>query len=266
MQYAQFKELVRKYLVNYENSGNRPASIVNRQKEFRITLRCFQRKEFNVDTVREHLETRRREGRALVSLNEDIKRFRALIHWGLEEKLIPLEEDFRSRIKPYKVHRRESIPGWEPIKKLVDYLENKRPESPFSKVPEDEVKNEYIPAIRLMMYTGIRSGAFRTLKGKDIAVNESRPTLYFENKGGDMKDIPIPPQCMEDMTRRAGRGDDYAFAFSNRERYQDKISSLVKEGAKAVGIDPSSIRPHTLRHAYITHMLNFPRPYGRGVS
>ena len=88
--------------------------------------------------------------------------------------------------------------------------------------------------------------------------------LLIRGKGGRERMVPLSPPAREALTewlplRDGGAAGRSAFLFPSpsREGYltRHRFYVLVKEIALAAGIDPSKVTPHTLRHAFATHLL-----------
>ncbi|MCB1369718.1 MAG: tyrosine-type recombinase/integrase, partial [Rhodobacteraceae bacterium] len=90
-------------------------------------------------------------------------------------------------------------------------------------------------------------------------------------KGGRERMVPLSPPAREALTRwlaqrdrdeeaalRAGKPRS-AFLFPARGRSghmtREAFFLLVKQLAAAAGLDPTGISPHSLRHAFATHLL-----------
>jgi integrase/recombinase XerD len=95
--------------------------------------------------------------------------------------------------------------------------------------------------------------------------------ILVRGKGGRERMVPLSPparaaladwlalrDAAEDVAVRAGRARS-AFLFPARGRRghmtRERFFLLVKDLARIAGIDPAAVSPHTLRHAFATHLL-----------
>lgn len=90
--------------------------------------------------------------------------------------------------------------------------------------------------------------------------------IVVRGKGGRERMVPLSPPAIralsdydEVRTRFLRRAADGKWLFPSRSRgghlTRQRFSQLVKELAEAAQIDPSKVSPHTLRHAFASHLL-----------
>jgi len=106
------------------------------------------------------------------------------------------------------------------------------------------------------------------------ATREEEPVLYIKGKGGRERMVPINKSASEAIAtymkvrarfvpRFEAQGvepfDTARFLFPSRGREghltRQRFGQLLKELALEAGIDPKRLSPHTLRHAFASHLL-----------
>ncbi len=113
----------------------------------------------------------------------------------------------------------------------------------------------YASGLRISELTGLKTGS----------VNLRQGVVRVFGKGGKERLVPIGQEALQWIVKfveqgRAellkGRGCDVLFpSLRGREMTRQTFWHAVKRYAAAAGID-RSISPHTLRHAFATHLLN----------
>lgn len=90
--------------------------------------------------------------------------------------------------------------------------------------------------------------------------------VVVHGKGGRERMVPLSPPAVQALAdydevraRFLRRASDGKWLFPSRSRgghlTRQRFSQLVKELAEAAKIDPSKVSPHTLRHAFASHLL-----------
>lgn len=118
--------------------------------------------------------------------------------------------------------------------------------------------------LELLYATGLRVSELVTL-GRD-QVNPRAGVLRVSGKGSKERLVPIGETALDWLERylaeaRAGmlgsRLTDALFVTSRGESMtRQNFWYLIKRYAMAAGIDPAGLSPHTLRHAFATHLVN----------
>jgi integrase/recombinase XerD len=133
--------------------------------------------------------------------------------------------------------------------------------------PRDAIRNTCL--MELLYATGMRVTELVTLP---VAAARGTPQmLLVRGKGGKERLVPLSPparQAMADwLTARDAAEDDArvkgkppsAFLFPSRAKagHMTRQSSfnLIKDLAVQAGVSPDAVTPHTLRHAFATHLL-----------
>ena len=126
----------------------------------------------------------------------------------------------------------------------------------------DRLRNACL--MQVLYATGMRVTELMSLP---VAAARGDPRwLLIRGKGGRERMVPLSPPAREAMaewlrTRDAAQGRDgrsaFLFPSTSREGYltRHRFYVLIKEIAVAAGVDPSKVTPHTLRHAFATHLL-----------
>jgi integrase/recombinase XerD len=133
--------------------------------------------------------------------------------------------------------------------------------------PEDRVRNACL--VELLYATGLRVSE---LVGLPVAAARGNPQmLLVRGKGGRERMVPLSPPARtaltewlalrdgaEEIARAEGRApSSFLFPSSGKEGHltRHRFYGLIKEIAVAGGVSPAKVTPHTLRHAFATHLL-----------
>lgn len=118
--------------------------------------------------------------------------------------------------------------------------------------------------VELLYATGLRVSELVSLP---VAAVQGDPQMILvKGKGGKERMVPLSPPARTAITAwladRAASVDPKSpsrFLFPSRgasgHLTRNRFYLLVKELAVTAGIDPSKVTPHTLRHAFATHLL-----------
>ena len=123
--------------------------------------------------------------------------------------------------------------------------------------------------MQLLYATGLRVSELVSLPV--AAVRGDPRMILIRGKGGRERMVPLSPPAREALAAwlrarddaeaaavRAGRPRS-PFLFPARGRLghmtRERFFLLVKDLARGAGLDPAAISPHTLRHAFATHLL-----------
>jgi integrase/recombinase XerD len=132
---------------------------------------------------------------------------------------------------------------------------------------EDRVRNACL--VELLYATGLRVSE---LVGLPVAAARGNPQmLLVRGKGGRERMVPLSPPARaaltewlalrdgaEEIARTQGRAPSpFLFPSTGKEGHltRHRFYGLIKEIAVAGGVSPSKVTPHTLRHAFATHLL-----------
>lgn len=119
--------------------------------------------------------------------------------------------------------------------------------------------------MQLLYATGLRVSELVSLP---VAAARGDPRMILvRGKGGRERMVPLSPPArlslaawLEHLDARAEPGrprSPYLFPSRGRRGHltRERFFLLVKDLARFAGLDPTHISPHTLRHAFATHLL-----------
>jgi len=129
--------------------------------------------------------------------------------------------------------------------------------------PEDRLRNGCL--IELLYATGMRVSELVSLP---VAAARGNPVMILvRGKGDKERLVPLSPPArvaladwlvLRDAQETAkGAKSRYLFPSRSAEGHLTRLRfyALIKEVALGAGIDPARVTPHTLRHAFATHLL-----------
>ena len=134
------------------------------------------------------------------------------------------------------------------------------------RTPLDRARNACL--MQLLYATGMRVSELVSLPF--AAVQGNPEMILVRGKGGKERMVPLSsPAKMAiaayltlleqkgTQTRGPRTPPQFLFPSKGKQRHLTRIRfyTLVKEIALAAGIDPSTVTPHVLRHAFATHLL-----------
>ncbi len=131
----------------------------------------------------------------------------------------------------------------------------------------DRLRNTCL--MQLLYATGMRVSELVSLPAS--AARGDPRMLLIRGKGGKERMVPLSPPARaalaawlahRDAAEEAARADGRKasrFLFPTRSKdghlTRHRFYALIKELAVAGGVDPAKVTPHTLRHAFATHLL-----------
>jgi integrase/recombinase XerD len=97
-------------------------------------------------------------------------------------------------------------------------------------------------------------------------LKSDKPFLITRGKGNKDRIVPLTPAALNALTEylkvRAkfltkGKDSDWLFPSSGRQGHltRQRFGQLLKELSLKVGLNPVHLSPHTVRHAFATHLL-----------
>lgn len=114
-----------------------------------------------------------------------------------------------------------------------------------------------LSAIMELLYgSGFRASELVSLQRS--SVSGDKPYLIIKGKGGKERLVPISQQARAAVHQWAEFVDPKEkWLFPSRKGHISRIRlyQIIKEHAVRAGINPASISPHVLRHAFATHLL-----------
>jgi integrase/recombinase XerD len=118
--------------------------------------------------------------------------------------------------------------------------------------------------LEMLYATGLRVSELVALKLFEVGVNEGVVRVF--GKGAKERLVPLGQVALEWLGRYlkearpqllAGRNCDAVFVTHRAAGLSRQMFwHLIKRHALRAGIDPARISPHTLRHAFATHLIN----------
>ncbi len=131
----------------------------------------------------------------------------------------------------------------------------------------DRIRNTCL--MELLYATGMRVSE---LVGLPVSATRGDPRLLLIlGKGGKERMVPLSPDARDALAlwirirdeaqavTTAAKKPPSKFLFPSRGKEghltRHRFYLLIKEIAVAAGVDPSKVTPHTLRHAFATHLL-----------
>lgn len=132
--------------------------------------------------------------------------------------------------------------------------------------PADRLRNTCL--MEVLYATGMRVSELVSLT---MAATKGDPRmLLIRGKGGKERMVPLSPparealadwleerQAQDDALPRGATPSRYLFPSRSADGYltRHRFYILIKEIALAAGVSPAKVTPHTLRHAFATHLL-----------
>ena len=128
---------------------------------------------------------------------------------------------------------------------------------------QDRLRNTCL--IELLYATGMRVSELVTLPVSSARGDPEM--LLVRGKGGKERLVPLSPPARTALAawlaewdaRSADQRPPPRFLFPSRAKAghmtRHRFHGLIKELALAAGLDPARVTPHTMRHAFATHLL-----------
>jgi len=153
------------------------------------------------------------------------------------------------------------------LPKTLDIAEVDRLLDAASNTPKEALRNSCL--MELLYATGMRVTELVSLP---VSATRGDPRmLLVRGKGGKERLVPLSPparlalatylaarDATEDAARANGKPPS-KFLFPSRGKLghltRHRFFGLIKEFAVAGGVSPDKVTPHTLRHAFATHLL-----------
>lgn len=114
--------------------------------------------------------------------------------------------------------------------------------------------------LELLYGSGLRASELVSLPVSSVP--RDAPLLTVMGKGGQARMVPVSERAKEAIAlwmavRGAPSGPAARFLFPSRAKHLTRVRlyQMLKELALRADIDPRSVSPHVLRHAFATHLL-----------
>jgi site-specific recombinase XerD len=112
--------------------------------------------------------------------------------------------------------------------------------------------------VMLLYLTGARVDELLSLNANQLGYDRGHRTLPLTQKGGKKRPAPVPPLALDALLAYLGdRTDGPLFATESGRRWtQPEVWKHLRVLARRAGLpQAASIKPHTLRHQFITDNL-----------
>lgn len=245
------------YLAELTRGNASPHTIRNYGADLRQFLEYFsppgtappEPREFGTLEFREWLADLYQRRLTPVTMNRKLAAVRALFSYLHKEGVVPLN---RARL----VHNLKAP------KKLPEVMNEAQTNALVDGVAEDKLERPFPVRDRaifeLLYGCGLRVSELVGLNLEDLDMAER--WLRVRGKGRKERQVPFPAKAAEALEahlalRPAVSGETAVFLNQRRRRLADyTVRRLVKLYATALAGD-STLHPHSLRHAYATHLL-----------
>jgi integrase/recombinase XerC len=199
--------------------------------------------------LREYLAEQYDRGLQAVSIRRRIAAIRALFRFLTKEGLLAPNPSRLLRT-PKTPQKLPQVITAEQTDRIIEGSLDVRPERPYPK------RDRAI--LELLYGCGVRVSELAGLDLQDVDMSER--WLRVRGKGRKERQVPVPGKSFESLLAwlkvRAGNPQQTAVFLNHRgRRLTDRsIRTIVKFYASWIGGD-DSVHPHSLRHAFATHLL-----------
>ena len=185
------------------------------------------------------------------SSNRKIASFKRFYGWAIQSNLITQDPCAQLLVA-------------RPAARLPKTLSEAQVES-LLKAPDDSAKGVRNRAmIELMYASGLRVSELIGLRMLEVSLNDG--VLRVTGKGSKTRLVPFGENAGEWLTRYLGKArgellrgrvcDEVFVTARGAGMTRQMFWHVIKNYALQVGIAPVLISPHTIRHAFATHLLN----------
>ena len=200
------------------------------------------------------------QGFARATRARRLSAIRQLYRFAFDERL--RADNPAIRIKcPGKAQRLPKTLSEDEVGRLLDAALD------HGRTPTDQTRNTCLMA--LLYATGMRVSELVSLP---VSAARGNPALLLiKGKGGKERMVPLSPPAKEalanwlvlrdqadTLARSKGQAPSpYLFASTGASGHltRHRFYMLIKELAVKAGVSPAKVTPHTLRHAFATHLL-----------
>ncbi|MEO0782240.1 MAG: site-specific tyrosine recombinase XerD [Pseudomonadota bacterium] len=200
------------------------------------------------------------EGLAVATRARRLSAIRQLFAFAFEEGL--RQDNPALTIKgPGQARRLPKTLSLEDVEKLI------RAAHDMGRTPEVRMRNTCL--MELLYATGMRVSELVSLR---LSAARGNPDmLLVRGKGDKERLVPLSQSAkdalgdwlahrdgQEDLARKEGKsGSAYLFPSRSKSGHMTRVNfyQLIKSLAAFAHVDPATVTPHTLRHAFATHLL-----------
>ena len=225
-----------------------------------VTGRGIGLREGGVEDIRAYLKQAAKEGRAASTMARRVSTLRSFFRFlcaeGVREDNPCEQIDAPKRMRPLPKLLSENE-----VDRLIATAHGRVRERP-------EARNIRLVALLEIIYaTGLRVSELVSLP---LTATQGDPrVLYVQGKGGRERMVPMSAPAKsalknylavrsEFVPKAHASAARYLFPSRGRQGHLTRLrfSQLLSEIAVEAGLDPRSISPHVLRHAFASHLLN----------
>lgn len=223
-------------------------AFMSQHEDGTVTLKMLGR--LKARDIRAHIAQRRREGLSDASIARLLSSIKALYRWlgrahGVENAEVAYLQGPR---RPARLPRPVSV---EAAKDMIQEAETDPDSEPWVNARDAAV-------LSLLYGAGLRISEALSLTGKELPAPER---LRVKGKGGKVRLIPLIPAVRDAINTYAGlcpyalKKDEPIFRGVKGGPLNPRITQgLVQKLRGVLGL-PDTATPHSLRHAFATHLL-----------
>lgn len=121
---------------------------------------------------------------------------------------------------------------------------------------DDEIPLRTLTLLEFLYGSGLRASELVSLPL--ASVPRDAPLMTITGKGGVQRVVPVSTRASRALGRWMKvrpKGSSYLFPSGKSHLTRVRLYQLIKGLALRAGLDPATISPHVMRHAFATHLL-----------
>lgn len=237
------REAVATFLRESEYKGHTSATVRNKRQMYYQFLSYCGDRPFCAETIQDFLYTMRARDLSVNTVRTAVNLLRILVH-HLVAKGIIVNDFSEELIMPKEKSKELHLLSMELTEKVI-MLTTKPGKGDNSRNRRIKLE-EYRPALKLALRTGVRNAEIRSIKGSDLHLDAETPVFMVHSKGGQVEPVPVPLDMLAFLRTRKDR--ERVFEVS-----AGILNDVLARGCKKLGLHP--INFHDLRHTFATHLL-----------